>query len=912
MNLSFDFEYLDPATGLPVPWAKPTPELIAEISACPWKVVDIETTGLTPASEEQNFKAKEIQRGVDPTLRCRVVSVRFRDAFGNPKLAAFDMDQFSVSEKATIARASLSEVMIGHNVGFDLYWLRGLSTEGGTRRPATPKLALDTMLLSRALRPDVPVVLARMASDEALSEHIKEAAANVFIQGRSGWSLADITLALTHKVLEKDLQGPKNWAQPVLTEKSYGYATGDVENTEAVFRKVLGIGEGDDPLEAYYRLRDASPDDRKNPETARIAEVLNLIEPQVLDVVRMRERGMPWSSAQARKYYEAQKVKVAEAVDKLIGLEPSLEPWRASLSSMEAGAKADMRTAVGKAFSARGLDLDATEKTGLPKVGEKDLRKARAAATEGSKELFDAWVAVQRAKKAAGMAKEMSGFADRSGDGRLHPLTGHGPVTGRLASSEPNCQQMPRDQLFRDCVAGDGDTYIVSSDYSALDMRVGAALAIRAQERIREVNEGTRSTAPDVERCIRLVYSGEIGLKDAEKGEQAAIGAFSQWKAAFKQLGGGEGASRATTQKYWERYRTLQRTALLWRFTRCLAYVKAKADERGEPTWGSLRDAFSIPGMDIHTWTALGMIGRDPTSMFKGLSGEDVVTELKKAKKELGDKRQTGKVGNLSLLYAMQTLGLVEAAAKNYNIHWAFDEADTVRKDWFATYVEIDLWHAWTELNPAGYVYVPSAERPGKLSKATVFESETLGSRKIYAFSLNAALSYDDQSTGADIMGTVMHELETKYPGVFETVVNQIHDEVLFEIPKHLMNDYGPIIGKVMTEAAEKFTMKYGVHCEAEPAIGDVWLKEAPPFLSPKTIDEALASAKAEWESRTAREHGYDSAAEIPEDVREEILPAPEAVMAGDVSNLTPLFMEPAMETAMATSTAPRRSMFRC
>ena len=47
------------------------------------------------------------------------------------------------------------------------------------------------------------------------------------------------------------------------------------------------------------------------------------------------------------------------------------------------------------------------------------------------------------------MALEVVGYAERSLDGRVRALLSHGPITGRLAASEPNVQQWPRDQLFR-------------------------------------------------------------------------------------------------------------------------------------------------------------------------------------------------------------------------------------------------------------------------------------------------------------------------------------------------------------------------------------------------------------------------------------------------------------------------------
>lgn len=803
-QLGFDLEYLDPLTHKQVPWAEPTPDLLSLIQNAPWKVVDIETTGLNPSSKEQTFSAKDLRRGVNPRLRLRVLSILFPLPIGGYRVEAFEFDRLKDAEKKAVCDAAFDPegVVIGHNVGFDAYWIRRF-----TRK--TPKLLLDTMLLARVLRPEQPLVLARMANDDNEDESFRQAAIEVFQQSRSGWSLADLAMSVLRRILPKDLQGPKNWCQPFLTQANYEYASSDSIVAYELLLNLLEIGQDDDLLVRYYEVRYYNP-------------VIQLIEPQVMDIVFMREKGMPWSVESAEKYVESQWEKVAQFASSLCEMEPSLVKYQASLGNAEEGVKAELRQMLGEAFRNRGLVLDSTEKTGLPMIGEKDLRRAKAQVNEAARPLFDAWVGLARAKKAGGMAREVSDFAIRSGDARLHPNTGHGPVTGRLSSSEPNCQQFPRDQGFRNCVQAREGFKIVASDYSALDMRVGAALAIRAQREIFEAYMGDRAVSPEVLKAIARVLEGKLQLPQAQREEAEAKKLFEAWKLKREKIADSGDARKA----YWDRYRTLARTVLMTRFCRCYAEVRLKAELAGTPDWGSLRDAFSIAGMDIHTWTALGMIGKDPMELFSGKENDLVVKELKGWKKELGDKRQTGKVGNLSLLYAMQTQGLVDAAAKNYNIHWSFEEADSVRNQWLATYVEIDLWHAWTELTPTESVYIPDPERGNKFVKKAAYASYTLADRLIYAFGLNAALSYQDQSSGADIMGSVMDHLHRVHPAVFDTICNQVHDELVFEIPNEHVEGWTQLIQDVMVEQAEKYLMPFGVRGECSPAIGDVWLKD--------------------------------------------------------------------------------------
>lgn len=827
-QLGLDMLFTDPVTQEFVPWGKAEAALLARIREAPWKLVDVETTGLNPASKEQKFSGKQYQRGVDSELRLRVVTVLYPTPSGMPvahktMVESFDLDPLDEEDRVAVCSACFTNVVMAHNAGFDAYWLR-------TYADTTPDMLLDSMLISRILYPEQPIVMARMCSytpsdadyenlSDAEIQHkvaLAEEARAMFMAGASGWSLAHLAVGKLGRILPKEMQGPKNWCEPFLSQKAYNYATDDVK---VMLDLVMALFEIDDPTDLLVRYLELAMDHSG----------LGIVEPQVWDIVQMRETGMPWSREEAELYVAAQWAKVGELAKKMVEIEPALQEHYAALSDPSTGINEKLKTAIGQAFTDRGIELQVTEKTGAFKIGEKDLRRVKAANSDDAKELFNVWTSLNRAKKAGGMAKEVSNYAARSHDGRLHPNTGHGPVTGRLSSSEPNCQQFPRDQGFRNCVRARANHAIVSADYSALDMRVGAALAIRAQRQLVEAYQGSRKCESDVLRIISRVIEKRITLEEAQAMEAKANAYLADRKERREQILEDVGKLPSNRQKqakqaYWDSYRKAQRDQLLMSFQRCYAYVRMRAEEAGTPEWGSLRDAFSIEGMDIHTWTALDMTGQSPKALFEGLEGEAVAKELKKWKGVLGDKRQTGKVGNLSLLYAMQARGLMEAAAKNYNIHWTLEEAADVREKWLAAFVEIDLWHKWTELNPVETVAIPDRDRGGQIARKQIYGSYTLGDRLIYAFGLNAALSYEDQSTGADILGRVMQGFRA-YPEVFATIINQVHDEVLFEVPKAVLDEYNEIIGRVMTEAAEYFLEPYGVKAGCEPEAGDVWLK---------------------------------------------------------------------------------------
>jgi DNA polymerase-1 len=69
------------------------------------------------------------------------------------------------------------------------------------------------------------------------------------------------------------------------------------------------------------------------------------------------------------------------------------------------------------------------------------------------------------------------GTTERMVDGRVHPkFNVAGTVTGRISSSDPNLQQLPRDGGVRGIFTPDAGYCFISADYSALEVYVSASL----------------------------------------------------------------------------------------------------------------------------------------------------------------------------------------------------------------------------------------------------------------------------------------------------------------------------------------------------------------------------------------------------------------------------------------------------
>lgn len=567
---------------------------------------------------------------------------------------------------------------------------------------------------------------------------------------------------------------------------------------------------------------------------------------------------------------------------------PTKEELIALLASAADGITLPLKHTVARLFKQYGLTLTETS-TGLPQVGTKDLRKAQAQNNPKSQSMFFLWSSLFAFKKTMQMSAEASTFVEDSTGGRIHSIIGHGPITGRLSSAEPNAQQMPKEQKFRNAVKARDGYLICAVDFSALDMRVGAALAIRCQRRIQAFYEQQLpNSITDSDKVVPFGYlSAELSAKlvaqiHLVKSRAHTPGFFlaARQKADLDLANASRDKFAAgSTTAHFRQARDLAV------FAHTLSLVQDKADAAGTPEWSCLRDAFAIPDMDIHTWTALNMIGQDPAALFVGKSNQEIASILSAQKKLLGKKRDTGKVGNLSLTYGMSAMGLRETAAKSYNIHWTLEESAKIRADWLSAYPEIELWHMWTKLTHGWNFNERSITLPQFNSwnnsfsdrNPQVFACDTLAGRRIFAYGLNAALSYEDQSTGADIMAAAMRDLRNNNPDVFDCLILQVHDEMVAELPIKHAKKYTEIIHKTMVDAAARYTYdSWGVPCEVTPATARTWVKENP--------DEDI------WSSPYVRSHlnpedivevtCIEDAVEV--EIKAEVKPEPEIVPTPD------------------------------
>lgn len=781
-------------------WAPADAALLRSLAEASWRVVDVETTALTPFSEpvsEGQVQAalrscglpagRREAAAVDRTPRLRVVTAKW-GAPGEPGtmlLGAWDMDALSEEARVLVARACLAvsgsaeTVLVGHNIGFDLFWLRRAVRLAGTPFPKGLHV-LDSMLLARYAAPGVPLALARMAASRTDGQSTR--AARELVSHRKAWSLDVLMLTLFQEVLAKGLQGPEHWTLPApLGETHHHYATGDVVATWRLTLKLLGA-EDADLAEAFAAWRRAHPDwDR-------------MLAGQVEHLVLLRETGLP-VSLEASEAYAAEEERAARRrAEEAAALAPEIGPHVDTLANPENSGDALFKAALSAAVERLdGRPLPDTDK-GLICTRTDQLR-ARGYYDGGAGPLLQAVEEAKEHKKRAVMARQYAAFARRSPDGRLHPLLSHGTSTGRTSSQEPNIQNLPADPAFRALVQAPPGWRVVATDYAQIELRVAAALAVRAQ---REIATSSHPLAVQLR-------TGRPPEADAYAHARRSLDAAV---AATRDAFGKEAKARA-----WDARRAAERrcmeveAALRWHA------VRSRAQAAGATEWSAMRDVFAAGG-DPHLRTALGLLGRDPDAAL-----DSAMAQSLRQDPAVAAARRGAKPANFSLLYGAQSETFRIRAKVEHGVDMTPEEAAQVREQWFNLYPEVRLWQLWTLLRPEEEVWLAEPKDGGTgVRKKPVWRVAALSGRRFTVVNPTDALNYQDQGSGADIAMLALRRLWEDRPDVARCVANFVHDEFVLVVPEERADEAVVALEEAMMWAGEEVLGTWGVPCDVETA----------------------------------------------------------------------------------------------
>lgn len=836
-------------------------EALAILSEAEDVVLDFETTALTayetpvaPSAAQRigNATIKELRSQgctLDPRPRARVLSLQIpRTRRGAPRVRedyriAFDLDRLSEAELMTLARALHDKVWIGHNLGFDYTWMLTMDPE------VRPRRIIDTMLLATTHRPQALYEMqAALVNSTIGNQHIRIALWN-YVQdkmnrkkrdddGDGALSLQSLALLYLRESLDKSYQKPHNWMVDRLTPQHWDYCMGDVDTPLRIACKLLDLPEHASVADILRAV-----DDGPGAVTYRI------FESALHAIARMHHSGVSWSAERAAALDAELAREAEEAATKLLEIAPELgQPIRVpgkptkkepnpeprelvvidELLSPSKGLTAPVKAALARAialetgrsvltFDPPGSGEDEDSDGSAPEASIQ-LDAKRLAFDFPDSEVVKLLAAVQGAVKERSMLATFATHAEAAHDGRIHPLTGITTVTGRTSASSPSLQQVPRDKRFRAVFAARPGYRIVATDFSSIELRIAAALGVRAwrvlsmiEDLLRKGRDSPhRKEHPRIRKQIGWIFDKCPDLAEYLKSPDVSPP---------------ESLIETFTPRYGEA--SIEDYA---RFAACdLAkwVSRLRAATGGDPERLPFLSAYR-QNLDPHLLTAIAMKaqagefdtgGKSPLDYLAGLSRE----ETHALKEALKDARQAAKVVNFGSLYGQQSVGLHRYGVVAYGLFWSVEDAERAHTEWFRLYPEIGLWH-WLlrrvfvlKKQPILNPYNPvEADLEGK-----IYRWATLSGRKVLSSKITSAANYEDQGTGAEIALLAINSLPEEIQAM---LINFVHDELVLEVPDDRVTEVVPVVERTMTEAADRFLLPFGVPTTVETQVGDAWM----------------------------------------------------------------------------------------
>jgi DNA polymerase I-like protein with 3'-5' exonuclease and polymerase domains len=168
--------------------------------------------------------------------------------------------------------------------------------------------------------------------------------------------------------------------------------------------------------------------------------------------------------------------------------------------------------------------------------------------------------------------------------------------------------------------------------------------------------------------------------------------------------------------------------------------------------------------------------------------------------------RQKAKAANFGFLYGMGAKKFVNTAKDNYGVELTEGEATKIKNTFWSSYPDLRHWCLIErrKCQERGYAL-------------------TLGGRKRYFADMDKAyceqINTAIQGSAADILLETLIALPTE---IEKYLINTIHDELIFEVPKHLINDvFKNAIEGAMIQGVKSISTEYPLRDIAEIQIVD-------------------------------------------------------------------------------------------
>jgi DNA polymerase-1 len=202
-----------------------------------------------------------------------------------------------------------------------------------------------------------------------------------------------------------------------------------------------------------------------------------------------------------------------------------------------------------------------------------------------------------------------------------------------------------------------------------------------------------------------------------------------------------------------------------------------------------MKEAFANK-IDIHTATAAKVFG---------VETEEVDREM----------RGKAKMVNFGIIYGISAFGLSQ------RLDIPRKEAAEIIENYFIQFPKIKTYmdstiHSAQEL---GYVQT-------HLGRRRYLRDINSANQTVRGFAERNAINAPIQGAAADMIKLAMINIDKILDGYETKMILQVHDELLFDVPKHELETIKPILEKAMEEA-----MPLDVPIEVESGVGDNWLE---------------------------------------------------------------------------------------
>ncbi|MHB8199618.1 MAG: DNA polymerase [Acidithiobacillus sp.] len=751
---------------------------------------------------------------------------------------AFDLDKMGESKKMELLGLLDGKVWTGHNLAFDLLWIKHTATE------VNPKMLIDTMFLATAIRPDIermiherivattiggqqPVRLAGKNAgtvEQELQKILIERSASKNGKdddAKSAYPLATLSLVFLNEKLDKSFQNSTNWMPSVLTADHLNYCIGDITAPAIIARRMLKLCD-DAPIADVI----AALDIKKVPGAWAY---LRAFEPAARRLVDCTLKGISLSHESIAEYRDALQAEADIELEKVLKMAEELGPFRDRLR-LKPGMTNDLKEAYATALHRRtGIEVERSEvkkKSGSPEddqqeridFDEDDLSGQKKGALRlGSdylKERFpgeplvDAMQALSGALKRRDMIDDYAVYAGE--DGRVHGTITVGTITGRTRSSNPNMQNAPRNAAFRACFAATPGHQILAIDYSAMELRIAAALGARAYGQFLKMMENPHKSK--AKWILKMP-----GMMDYIQGRKPLPGNWPLSKPDYMV------ERKPSISDYGLAYGSQLAAICQDLRARGAAFRDAQTDLL------TFREVFRV-GLDPHILTAVTMEslggrfdtgGWSPLDYLKSLPQADA----KALKKMLAEPRQAAKAVAFGLIYGMSVRGLHSSGITGYGLSWDLEEAAAAAQAFFSLYPEVALWH-WMNAHAGGKTKSHVLDTRRNECKTdgeggSFYRGRTISGRVVEGLELREALNYSDQGTGGEI---ALHAIANLSDDIANMLVGFVHDELIFEVPTNQAETVSKEVERVMNEAAEALLLLYKVPSGVEAALGQHWI----------------------------------------------------------------------------------------